>query len=145
MDYTIAIVLCVHTHMCLLQTGRPVWYTHAHFQNSMLNVQKLHVLQVHDWNILEGLCFARTFCLWSWWPNLGTWSTQVNTELCCVWYLPVLVRYHTHTKVVHEGIKIYYGHIHVKEVQPRYLTPVNTFFHIHEDQLYTFRIADGKF
>ena len=40
---SILLVLCVHTHMCLLQTGRPVWYTHAHFQNSMLNVQKLHV------------------------------------------------------------------------------------------------------
>ena len=41
------------------------------------------------------------------------YTGQHRAVLCVV---PVLVRYHTHTKVVHEGIKIYYGHIHVKEV-----------------------------
>ena len=88
---SILLVLCVHTHMCLLQTGRPVWYTHAHFQNSMLNVQKLHVpgycrfmtgtflrdcvLHVHFVSGLGGRILDLVV------------HTQVNTELCCVWYL----------------------------------------------------------
>jgi len=85
----------------------------------MLNVQKLHV---------PGYCrfmtgtFLRDCVLHVHFVSglgvrilvLGCTHRSTHRAVLCV--VPVLVRYHTHTKVVHEGIKIYYGHIHVKEV-----------------------------